>query len=365
MDLVQCPNGIVSTQTRNCPGNTLGNTDAGGQAYEFPSGSGTNQMSLLVEAMVYISTNNSREIYMTVLDPYAKMANDPSFTPGIRGTTANGGAYNEDTGAAADGHLVVVNDTRVTIDDAFSFHPSIGVDNQGNTHIAWMDGRDYGFEKDVNYEVYYTKLRLQGAGAWDGADQGLSTYAIKKINDTPISNVEGKNGLPPASPYAGNSAFPSLLTDDQNNVHIAWVDSANLSAGEEVLYVRLNQTDLTGDGEIALDPWTPVAVTSWNSNKLGPNNGRQPAIGMPPAFSNDLGSGAHIAWSDTNTCDDNGNNNRFTICYSHILTGQVDVEFDVGETFYHVIEPGQQTIYNLTMNNSTPGPMTSLPIPTV
>ena len=237
-----------------------------------------------------------------------------------------------------------------------SFHPSIGVDRQGNTHIAWMDGRDYGFEKDVNYEVYYTKLRLQGAGEWDGAEEGLSTYAIKKINDTPVSNVEGKNGLPPASPYAGNSVFPSLLTDDQNNVHIAWVDSGNLSANEEVLYVRLNQTDLTGDGETALDPWEAVAVTSWNSNKLGPNSGRQPAIGMPPAFSNDLGSGAHIAWSDTNKCGDDGNNNRFTICYSHVLTGQVDVEFDEGETFYHVIEPGQQTIYNMTMNNSTPGP---------
>ncbi|MFZ8906906.1 MAG: hypothetical protein ACO2Y2_06180 [Poseidonia sp.] len=356
MDLVQCPNGIVSTQTRNCPGNTLANTDAGGQAYEFPSGSGTNQMALLVEAMVYISTNNSREIYMSVLDPYAKMNNDPSFTPGLPGHSAQGGGYTEDTGAGADGHLVVVNDTRVTIDDAYSFHPSIGVDNQGNTHIAWMDGRDYGFEKDVNYEVYYTKLRLQGAGAWDGADEGLSTYAIKKINDTPISNVEGKNGLPPASPYSGNSVFPSLLTDDQNNVHIAWVDSGNLSANEEILYTRLNQTDLTGDGLTALDPWEAVAVTSWNSNKLGPNSGRQPAIGMPPAFSNDLGSGAHIAWSDTNTCGDEANNNRFTICYSHVLTGQVDVEFDEGETFYHVIEPGQQTIYNMTMNNSTPGP---------
>ena len=356
MDLVQCPNGIVSTQTRNCPGNTLANTDAGGQAYEFPSGSGTNQMALLVEAMVYISTNNSREIYMSVLDPYAKMNNDPSFTPGLPGHSAQGGGYIEDTGAGADGHLVVVNDTRVTIDDAYSFHPSIGVDNQGNTHIAWMDGRDYGFEKDVNYEVYYTKLRLQGAGAWDGADEGLSTYAIKKINDTPISNVEGKNGLPPASPYSGNSVFPSLLTDDQNNVHIAWVDSGNLSANEEILYTRLNQTDLTGDGLTALDPWEAVAVTSWNSNKLGPNSGRQPAIGMPPAFSNDLGSGAHIAWSDTNTCGDEANNNRFTICYSHVLTGQVDVEFDEGETFYHVIEPGQQTIYNMTMNNSTPGP---------
>jgi len=356
MDLVQCPNGVVSTQTRNCPGNTMANTDAGGQAYEFPSGTGTNQMALLVEAMVYISTNNSREIYMSVLDPYAKMNNDPTFVPGISGTTSSGGVYVEDTGLGSAGHLVVVNDTRVTIDDAYSFHPSIGVDQQGNTHIAWMDGRNYGFEKDVNYEVFYTKLRLQGAGLWDGADEGLSTYAIKRINDTPISNVEGQGGLPPASPWAGNSVFPSLLTDDQNNVHIAWVDSGNLSANEEVLYTRLNQTNEVGDGATALDPWEISAITSWNSNKLGPNSGRSPSIGMPPAFANDLGSGAHVAWSDTNRCNEEGNNNRFTVCYSHVLTGQVDVEFDVGETFYHVIEPGQQTIYNLTMNNSTPGP---------
>ncbi|MGY8698615.1 MAG: hypothetical protein ACKVHC_02820 [Candidatus Poseidoniales archaeon] len=325
MDLVQCPNSVVA-------------------------------MALLVEAMVYISTNNSREIYMSVLDPYGKMNNDPTWTPGATGHSIVGGAYAEDTGAGADGHLVVVNDTRVTIDDAYSFHPSIGVDMKGNTHIAWMDGRNYGFEKGVNYEVFYTKLRLQGAGAWDGADQGLSTYAIKKIQDTPISNVEGNSGIPGNRPYGGNSVFPALLTDDQNNIHIAWVDSGNATADEEILYTRLNSTDLTGPGITALDPWDAVAVTSWASNKLGPNSGSQPSIGMPPAFSNDLGSGAHIAWSDTNKCSEEANNNRFTICYSHVLTGQVDVEFQDGETFYHVIEPGEQTIYNMTMNNSTPGP---------
>tara|TARA_Y100000994_G_scaffold249581_1_gene262264 strand:- start:3191 stop:6439 length:3249 start_codon:yes stop_codon:yes gene_type:complete len=227
---------------------------------------------------------------------------------------------------------------------------------EGNTHIAWMDGRDYGFEKDVNYEIYYTKLRLQGAGEFDGRDDGLSTYAIKKINDTPISNVETYAGLPQNAPWGGNSVFPSLLTDDQNQIHIAWVDSGNTSAGEELLYVRLNHTSLEGDGLTALDPWETVAITSWSSNKLGPNSGYKPSIGMPPAFSNDLGSGAHVAWSDTNKCNDETNNNRFTICYSHVLTGQVDVDFDDGETFYHVIEPGEQTIYNLTMNNSTPGP---------
>ncbi len=357
MDLVQCPNGVVSTQTRNCPGNTLRSSDAGGQAYEFPSGSGgANAMALLVEAMVYISTNNSREIYMSVLDPYGKMNNDPTWVPGGTGHSVVSSNYVEDTGLGSEGHLVVVNDTRVTIDDAYSFHPAIGVDMQGNTHIAWMDGRDYGFEKAVNYEVYYTKLRLQGAGVWDGADEGLSTYAIKKIQDTAISNVETPSGISGNSPFGGNSVFPALLTDDQNNVHIAWVDSGNATAGEEVVYTRLNATDLTGEGEIALDPWEIVSITTWASNKLGPNAGSQPSIGMPPAFSNDLGSGAHVAWSDTNKCSQETNNNRFTICYSHVLTGQVDVDFQDGETFYHVIEPGEQTIYNMTMNNSTPGP---------
>ena len=354
-DLAQCPNGVVSTSARNCPGNSVRSTDAGGQTYEFPSGTGgASQMQLLVEAMVYISTNNSREIFMTVLDPYGKMDNDPQWTPGQPGHTTLGNGYAEDTGRGSEGHLVVVNDTRVTIDDAFSFHPSIGVDMQGNTHIAWMDGRDYGFEKNVPYEIYYTKLRLQGAGEWDGVPQGLSTYAIKRVEDTPISEVEGWQQMPQGS--SQNSAYPALLTDPQNNVHIAWLDFGNASAGEEIRYTRLNATDATGPGETALDAWNSTAVTSWSSFKLGPNQLSKPSLGQPPAFANDLGSGAHIAWSDTNKCSDESNGGPWTICYSHVLTGQVDVEFDEGETYYHVIEPGEQTIYNLTINNTTPGP---------
>ena len=354
-DLAQCPNGVVSTATRNCPGNSVRSTDAGGQTYEFPSGTGgASQMQLLVEAMVYISTNNSREIFMTVLDPYGKMDNDPTWIPGNSGHTTTGSGYQEDTGRGSEGHLVVVNDTRVTIDDAFSFHPSIAVDMQGNTHIAWMDGRDYGFEKNVPYEIYYTKLRLQGAGEWDGVPEGLSTYAIKRIDDTPISEVEGPGNMPQGS--SQNSAYPAILTDPQNNVHIAWLDFGNGSAGEEVLYTRLNATENTGPGATALDAWNSTAVTSWSSFKLGPSQLSKPSLGQPPAFANDLGSGAHIAWSDTNKCSSESNGGPWTICYSHVLTGQVDVEFDEGETYYYVIEPGEQTIYNLTINNTTPGP---------
>lgn len=367
-DLVQCPNGVVSTQPRNCPGSTVGNSDAGGQVYEFPSGTGgTNSMALLTEAMVYISTNNSREIYLSVLDPYGKLENDPSFVRGQSATVALGGGYREDVGSGDDGHLVVVNDTRVTIDDAYSYHPSITVDTEGHTHIVWMDGRDYGMAQDANYEVYYTKLNLRGAGDWNGASGGLSTYAIKEIEDTRISDsCETNPNYPASSPfpcvppqgraYGGNSVFPAILSDSQDKIHIAWHEFGNATANEEIAYVRLNATDATGAGVTALDPWEIVEVTSWESDKLGPNTGRKPDIGTPPAFANDLGSGAHVAWSDTKRCADESNNNRYTICYTHILTGQVDVFFDVGESYFHVIEPGEQTTYNLTLNNTTPGP---------
>ena len=95
--------------------------------------------------------------------------------------------YIEDLGASPDalgyGHLVVVNDTRVTLNDAYSLHPAIAIDNSGNTHVTWMDGRAYGFDIDVNYEIYYTRLRLSSAGAWDGVSEGLPSYAIKQISD--------------------------------------------------------------------------------------------------------------------------------------------------------------------------------------
>ena len=55
----------------------------------------------------------------------------------------------------------------------------------------------------------------------------------RKIQDTAISNVEGLDGLANNRLWSGHSIFPSLLTDEQNNVHIAWVDSANVTAGEE------------------------------------------------------------------------------------------------------------------------------------
>ena len=125
----------------------------------------------MAEALVYLSTNNSREILLTVLDPLGLLESPwPDWQKGDSGNfidTATD-SYIEDLGVSPDAwndHLVVVNDTRVTLNDAYSLHQTIAIDNSGNTHITWVDRRAYGFDIDVNYEIYYTHLRLSSAGA--------------------------------------------------------------------------------------------------------------------------------------------------------------------------------------------------------
>ena len=371
MDLAQCPNGFVSLNTRSCPGTNTRLTDAEGQMYSFPnSASSSAELQLMVEAMIYLSTNNSREIFMTILDPLSLLDNQPpSWSKGDPGTKIQGNSYVEDLGPSLDGlgygHLVVVNDTRITLNDAYSLHPAISVDNSGNTHLAWMDGRAYGFDMNVNYEIYYTRLRLRGAGDWDGAPDGLPSYGIKQIVDSAISNVEGVDGIPTGRPYGANSHMPSIITDSFDNVHFAWLENSNESQGESIVYAKLNNTnDDYPEGfplnSLALgifDPWEVVSVTEWQSDKLGPNSPAAPDLGQPPAFVNDMGSGAHLAWSDTNKCNDQSNGGTYTLCYVHVLTGLVDVSFAETETYYHTIEPGEQTLFNMTISNPTPGPV--------
>ncbi len=92
--------------------------------------------------------------------------------------------------------------------------------------------------------------------------------------------------------------MPVVLTDNQDNVHIAWLENSNVSAGEEVVYTRLNHTnDAYPDGiplnslaTYIIDEWEVTPVTRWASDKLGPNTGRAPELGQPPAFANDMGS---------------------------------------------------------------------------
>ena len=68
--------------------------------YSFPTGaSSAAELQLMVEALVYLATNNSREIFMTVLDPRALLESPPpGWQKGDSGTIVDTQAdtYTED-----------------------------------------------------------------------------------------------------------------------------------------------------------------------------------------------------------------------------------------------------------------------------
>ena len=73
-DLAQCPNGL-SHSTRTCPGSQFG-TQMQVERLRFPTSSGSaTELQQMVEALVYLATNNSREIFLTILDPYSVLDN--------------------------------------------------------------------------------------------------------------------------------------------------------------------------------------------------------------------------------------------------------------------------------------------------
>ena len=90
-DLSFCPDSDTSdTSIGACPGTSVRTTDAGGAVYDFPASNTGNQMQLLIDALVFVATNNSREIYTTVLDPWGKINNnmDPNWQIGESATEA-------------------------------------------------------------------------------------------------------------------------------------------------------------------------------------------------------------------------------------------------------------------------------------
>ncbi len=138
----------------------------------------------------------------------------------------------------------VVDDTRLTSDDANSSSLSLGVDGSGKVHIAWYDYRD------DSWEIYYTKLYSDGTTA---------------VDDTKITSDSAP------------SAWPSLGLDGSGNVHIAWEDYRN--GDPEIYYTKLDN-----NGNTVVD-----------DTRLTPDDS---AESVSPSLGLDDSGNVHISWRD-------------------------------------------------------------------
>jgi len=138
-------------------------------------------------------------------------------------------------------------DQRITFSPGTSYAPTLSKDMNGNLHIAWEDDRN------GNWEIYYKKLNNNG------------------INLTPDIRL---------TVDSAQSRKPSLETDSNGNVHIAWYDDRD--GNFEIYYIKLNNngapltlnTRVTFDPELSLQPWLDVDINgnvhiAWNDNRDG------------------------------------------------------------------------------------------------
>jgi hypothetical protein len=128
-------------------------------------------------------------------------------------------------------------DTRMTIDPAGSFHPSIAASGS-NVHLVWYDDRD------GNNEIYYKR----------STDAGVSWGA-----DTRLTN-NGSDSLGASAAVSGQS------------VHVIWHDKRD---GNWEIYHKRNPTgnpldaDLNGDGVVDIDDLLAV-INGWGGCPASP-----------------------------------------------------------------------------------------------
>jgi hypothetical protein len=112
--------------------------------------------------------------------------------------------------------------------------PDIAVDSNDIIHIVWEDKR-----RVDNYDIYYA----------NSTDMGITFSVNKKINDVDNSSRD-----------------PTIAIDNQNNIHVAWVDNRNkVITGRDIYYA--NSTN----GGINFSSNTRVSDDIGNTYQLWPD----------------------------------------------------------------------------------------------
>ena len=227
----------------------------------IPVANYTEELNALVNEIVSLTTGSgSTETFLTVLNPYS-ILNSPrsDWSRGMPAISIDDqtGEYIEDIGPNLDyiwqdgigwstiGHFVLVNDTRLTSGHGWSVNPEVNVDNDGNVHVVWVDGRDSMPGKDVPSQLHYMQLDLSRAGVLDGEAAGLDLNQVAVVTNSAVPGSDMTYG-----------ANPRVDFDNDGSVHITWFESMEDTITDEgrveLRWTRINAPQLNNEGELLI-----------------------------------------------------------------------------------------------------------------
>jgi hypothetical protein len=125
----------------------------------------------------------------------------------------------------------------------FSLEPAITADSSGNIHVIWSDN------SPGNNEIYYKK----------SPDKGVTWAPLRKLTWT-----------------AGESAYPRIVFDAWDNIHLVWMDN---TPGNAEIYYKVST-----DGGVSWSAAQRLTSTSGNS--------------FNPFLAVDTYGNLHVVWHD-------------------------------------------------------------------
>ncbi len=348
MDLAACPNGFVSLNTRACDGSTMRLTHAGGQMFTFPSSSNSADLDLMVEYIVSLASGGgATEVFMTVLDPYS-FFNNPrgGWSLGDPGheTDYSNNRYTEYVGPSMDplgyGNLVIANDTRLTFDAGWSTSPDVTLDNRGNAHITWIDGR----EADTNNasapsQLHYMQVDLDRNGSLQGE---IDLNATTTVVDTAMQHSNLTWG-----------ASPRVDTDTDGSVYLSWFETEDDRV--DLRMTRMRAPDLQ-NGQLPLGLTADEAylsiqtqhIASGNSGLMGIASGDS-AGGTQPIVRFDWPERFLLWTSDDCETSDYDGNTQTELCLFYESDYSMQLAVNQGEAESVVIRPGFTALVGMTL----------------
>ena len=324
----------------------------------IPLANYTEEMQALVQSIITLTTGTgSTETFLTVLNPYSLLNNPRStWQPGDPATSIDPdtGQYVEDIGPSLDyvwqedgsgwgtiGHFVLVNDTRLTNGHGWSSSPDVNVDDDGNVHVVWVDGRSTIPSKVGPSQLHYMQIDLDRAGELDGEAAGLDLSQTTVVTDSAVIGSDMTWGTNPRVDF-----------DNDGSIHITWFESTPHTDDEnsrvELRWTRILSPQIV-DGEMPLGRTIDQAygvintriITTSTDNLMGVFGTGLDSSSQPIVNFN--WPDREIIWTTPDCSDDSSSEDRWDLCMWSENVYDMAIEMEPGQSDEVVLGPGGST----------------------
>lgn len=347
-----------------------GSVDGGSDAawideVTLPIASYTDEMNQMVDAIINLTTGSgATNTFLTVLNPYSMLSNPRStWSMGMPAHTIDEvtGQYQEDIGPDTDwywredgggwdkiGHFVLVNDTRLTTGQDWALNPDVNVDDDGNIHVVWIDGRSQFPSKDGPSQLHYMQIDPTRGGVLDGEADGLNLEATTVVKDTAILQSNLMWG-----------ANPRVDFDRDGSIHITWFETQQAKDGTEgtveLRWTRIQSPLMNGFEELPLNRYLTQAYSVVNTRTIASST--QNLMGI---FGSEFSASAQpivkfawpertIAWTANDCTNEESQANKWDVCMWSEDLFDMTLDIDADETGSASMVSGQSIDVGMTL----------------